>query len=170
MHRTRRAALLGLAGLPMILWRKPAWASPFREIFWNDLIPSDAPRSETARGGDHDERSGAQAPDFDASAYKFVEALNGTRIRMPGFMLPVETDGRGVTAFILTPYVGACIHVPPPPPNQLVFVTSERPWPSEAMFDAVWVSGTIRVNLITTTLAEIGYDVVADEIEAYVWE
>jgi hypothetical protein len=70
----------------------------------------------------------------------------------------------------LTPYVGACIHVPPPPPNQLVFVTSERPWPSEAMFDAVWVSGTIRVNLITTTLAEIGYDVVADEIEAYVWE
>ncbi len=170
MHTSRRTAMLGLAGFPITLWNRPAWAAQFREIAWEDLIPSGVPYSEIVGEGSFDEQNDTWLPDFDGNAYKFVEALNGTRIRMPGYMLPLETDGRGVTEFILTPYVGACIHVPPPPPNQLVFVTSGQPWPSEAIFDAIWVTGTIRVNPISTNLAEIGYDMVADEIEAYVWE
>lgn len=169
MHTTRRAALLGLASLPATLWHHPAFATPFREITWEELIPAGVPYSEIVGEGDYDEQNDTWLPDFDDNAFKFVDGLNGTRIRMPGYMLPLETGGQGVTEFILTPYVGACIHVPPPPPNQLVFVTSTRPWPSEAMFDAIWVTGTIRVSPISTNLAEIGYDMVADEIEAYVW-
>ena len=170
MQITRRAVLLGLAGLPVIGAQTPAWATSFRTITWEDLIPEGVPYSEIVGEGSYDEANDTWLPDFDANAYKFVDALDGAQIRMPGYMLPLETGGTGVTHFILTPYVGACIHVPPPPPNQLVFVTSQKPWRSAGMFEAVWVQGTIKVNPVSTNLAEIGYDMVADEIEPYVWE
>lgn len=170
MQMTRRTALLGLAGAPMGISLSPVWAAAPREITWEDLIPAGVPYSEIIGEGSYDEVNDTWLPDFDGNAYKFVDALDGARIRMPGYMLALETGGMGVTQFILTPYVGACIHVPPPPPNQLVFVTSVRPWRSEGMFEAVWVTGTIKVNHISTNLAEIGYDMVADEIEPYVWE
>jgi hypothetical protein len=72
-----------------------------------------------------------------------------------------------VTAFILVPYVGACIHVPPPPANQLVFVTSEEPYESQGLFEAVWVTGLFSTGTTDTALAEIGYAMAAQEIESY---
>lgn len=169
MIRTRRAALLGLASLPLAQWPARASAAPYDQITWDDLIPPGVPYSEIVGEGIYDEQNDIWLPIFDENSHKFTESLDGKRIKMPGYMLPLETGGRGVTEFILTPYVGACIHVPPPPANQLVFVTSKRPWPSEQLFEAIWVTGTIRVNPISTTLAEIGYDLTADEIEVFVW-
>lgn len=169
MHTSRRAAILGLASASLLYAPHPALAVPVREITWDDLIPTGVPYSEIVGEGEYDEQNDTWLPNFDQNAFKFVESLNGLTIKMPGYMLPLETGGSGVTEFILTPYVGACIHVPPPPPNQLVFVTTARPWPAESMFEAVWVTGTIRVNPIRTNLAEIGYDMTADEIEVYEW-
>jgi len=54
-----------------------------------------------------------------------------------GFILPIDYSGTGVTAFILVPYVGACVHVPPPPANQLVFVTTPEPYETKGLFEAV---------------------------------
>jgi hypothetical protein len=51
-----------------------------------------------------------------------VEDLNGRIVRMPGYLLPLDVIGAKVTEFLLVPYIGACIHVPPPPPNQIVYV------------------------------------------------
>ncbi|SFI51927.1 DUF3299 domain-containing protein [Jannaschia pohangensis] len=170
MHTSRRTALLGLASASLLYSPHPALAAPVREITWDDLIPPGVPYSEIVGEGEYDEQNDTWLPKFDQNAFKFAEALNGVTIKMPGYMLPLETGGNGVTEFILTPYVGACIHVPPPPPNQLVFVTSARPWPAESMFEAVWVTGTIRVNPIRTSLAEIGYDMTANAIEVYEWE
>ena len=48
--------------------------------------------------------------------------LNGAQVRIPGYVLPLEFEGTRVREFLLVPYVGACIHVPAPPPNQMVFV------------------------------------------------
>ena len=67
------------------------------------------------------------------------------------------------------PYVGACIHVPPPPPNQLVFVTTETPWPAQDLWDAIWVSGRLSAKLQSTELAEIGYEIRAERIAIYEW-
>ena len=89
---------------------------------------------------------------------------------MPGYMLPLATSGSGVTEFILVPYAGACIHVPPPPPNQLVFVTTERPWNAQVMFEPVWVTGPLAIDPISTNLADIGYSMQADLIELYEWK
>ena len=47
-------------------------------------------------------------------------SLDGKLVRLPGYALPLEMAESGVTEFLLVPYVGACIHVPPPPPNQVV--------------------------------------------------
>ncbi len=167
LQMTRRG-LLGALGAAAL--SGPAAARTPREIGWNDLIPAGVPYAEIVGEGIYDEQADIWLPVFDENARRFVTSLNGVRVRMPGYMLPLETGGRGVTEFILVPYAGACIHVPPPPPNQLVFVTTERPWPAQTMFEPVWVTGAIRVNPISTNLAEIGYDMRAEEIERYEWQ
>ena len=65
--------------------------------------------------------------------------------------------------------MGACLHVPPPPPNQLVFVTTETPWPSDDLWDAVWVTGQMQHEIQSTDVADTGYELKADEMEVYVW-
>ena len=58
----------------------------------------------------------------------------------------------------------------PPPPNQLVFVTTETPWPSESLWDPVWVSGRLSAKAMSTQIAEVGYQIAAEKIEAYEWK
>lgn len=162
----RRPILTAFAALPLA-------ASPLRaatrQIGWEDLIPPGVPYSEIIGEGTMDEAADVWLPVFDEHAYKFVDNLNNRRIRIPGYMLPLENTRRGVTEFILVPYAGACIHVPPPPPNQLIFATATRPYRAETLFEAIWVEGPIRVNPISTNLAEIGYEMTADVIETYEW-
>ncbi len=108
-------------------------------------------------------------------ASSVVEELNGISIRMPGYVLPIEFDGQKVTEFFLVPYVGACIHVPPPPPNQMVYVNSDVGIETKGLYDPVWVEGTISTTAKTNPwtafdgVLEIsaGYTMQADEIEPY---
>lgn len=72
-----------------------------------------------------------------------VDDLLGKRITLPGYALPLEMSPEGVQEFLLVPYVGACIHVPPPPPNQMVYVTSEEAVQFEGLFQAVQVTGLL---------------------------
>jgi hypothetical protein len=92
---------------------------------------------------------------------------NGQIVRLSGFVVPIDYQGTGVTAFILVPYVGACVHVPPPPANQLVFVTTGTPYESTGLFEAVTVTGMFGTASTSTQLAEIGYALSADEIRPY---
>ena len=92
---------------------------------------------------------------------------NGRIVRLSGFVIPLDQDGTGVRVFMLVPYVGACIHVPPPPANQLVLVTSERPYEVEGLFAPVTVTGMFGAAATSTRLAEVGYALSADRIEAY---
>ncbi len=96
------------------------------------------------------------------------EDLDGRTIRLPGFVVPVEADENETTGFLLVPYYGACIHVPPPPANQTVYVIAEagkgtRP----ELFDVVWVTGTMSVKRIDNDIAEAGYTIYASEIAPY---
>ena len=164
---TRRSTLL-LAAASMAAPRSALGATAV-EITWDDLIPPGIPYSEIIGEGELDEINDYWAPIYDANAVKLNETLNGAYIRMPGFIIPIEIGAEGVTEFLLVPYVGACIHVPPPPANQLVMVSAERPWPSDQLWDAVWVTGVMRTQLQSTYLGETGYSIVADEMEVYVW-
>lgn len=170
MHRLtltrRRFGLLAASGL---VAPAPALASSVREITWDDLIPPGVPYSEIVGEGDVDEVNDSWNPIFDENGSKLNLDLDGKAIKMPGYIIPLESGSAGVTEFVLVPYVGACIHVPPPPPNQLVFVTSSAPWPSDQLWDAIWVTGTLSAKMQSTSLGEIGYELAASAIEIYEW-
>ena len=145
------------------------FAATPREITWDDLIPPGVPYAEIIGEGELDEANDSWSPIFDANATKLNSALHGTYVRIPGFILPLELGADGVTEFVLVPYVGACIHTPPPPPNQLVLVRTMRPWPSDSVWDPVWVEGRMSTQLMSTEVAETGYAMTADKIEVYEW-
>lgn len=162
----RNLIAMGLAGVSFP--RLAIGASP-REISWDDLIPPGVPYAEIIGEGDLNEVTDTWRPVFDANATKLNPALNGAYIRIPGFIIPLEQDAEGVTEFVLVPYVGACIHTPPPPPNQLVLVRSIDPWPSDQLWDPVWVEGKMSTQLMSTEVAETGYALTANSIEVYEW-
>ena len=64
----------------------------------------------------------------------------------PGRLLPVEGDAEETTGFLLVPYYGACIHVPPPPPNEMVHVSVTEGIESKGLFAPVWVEGTLSIE------------------------
>ncbi len=90
--------------------------------------------------------------------------LDGKRVRLAGYTTPVgfsETE----TRFLLVPELGACIHVPPPPPNQIVYVEKAAGEPE--MFEPVWVTGTLKAAPVATVLADVGYQLVDVVAEPY---
>ena len=106
-----------------------------------------------------------------------VEALNGQQVRIPGYFLPLEISETKVTEFLLVPYIGACIHVPPPPPNQIVHVRTlqKKGFSSKNLYEPVWVTGVITAKSMVKDLylsdgsagVNIGYTMQAKRIEPY---
>ena len=106
-----------------------------------------------------------------------VEALNGQQVRIPGYFLPLELSETKVTEFLLVPYIGACIHVPPPPPNQIVHVRTlqKKGFSSKNLYEPVWVIGVITAKSMVKDLyladgssgVNIGYTMQAKRIEPY---
>lgn len=167
IHPTRRA-FMALAAATLVPGR--AMASPFRQIGWDDLIPKGVPYGEIIGPGQIDEVNDTWVPQFDENASKVNTALDGKPVKLPGYIIPFDVTAAGVTGFMLVPYVGACIHTPPPPPNQLVFVTTRTPWPNESLWDPVWVSGRLSAKAMSTQIAEVGYQLEAEKIEVYEWQ
>lgn len=161
---SRRAVLAtgGAALLPI-----PARADAAQLIHWDDLIPPGVAYSEIIGEGEMDPVNDTWKPVYDANATRLNPALDGALVKLPGYIVPLEAGLKGVTMFLLVPYVGACIHVPPPPPNQLVVVETPTPWPSTDLWDAVFVSGTMRWETRVTDIADAGYSMTADLIEPY---
>ena len=110
-------------------------------------------------------------------ATSVVGELNGTTIRMPGFVLPIEYDGTKVTEFLLVPWVGACIHTPPPPANQIVHVVVDESQARESkgIFEPVCVTGDMFTKATVRNLylndgsgdISIGYTLTASLVEPY---
>ena len=146
-----------------------AHADGVTELDWPDLIPEGVPYSEIIAEGDKDAINDTWAPVYDANGSRLNQALNNTRVKLPGFIVPLDFNPDGVSEFLLVPYVGACIHVPPPPPNQLIFVTTQTPWKEAISWDAVWVTGTLLTQHQSTELGSSGYVLQAQKIEFFEW-
>ena len=110
-----------------------------------------------------------------AAASTVNSALDGKMIRIPGYVLPLEFSGAKVTEFLLVPWVGACIHTPPPEPNQIVYVKPDKAFDIRRMFDAVWVTGRIAatgskrsVEIVDGSAdIDVGYSLRASLVEPY---
>lgn len=156
----RRLVVAGLGAGIASLYGPAVRAEDFRQLEWDDLIPEGLGYPQIIDEGVMDLVGDTWLPIFDDSARKFVTELDGTAVKLPGFIIPLEYSGDGVTGFILAPYFGACIHVPPPPPNQLVYVRTDDPYPNDQLFDAVWVYGKISISTVFTDVGETGYDMI----------
>lgn len=97
-----------------------------------------------------------------------ARALNGKKVAIPGFMVPLEDEADQVTEFILVPFAGACIHVPPPPPNQMVYVKLTHNQKAKMSFtDPVLVSGTLHVTTVESPYGDISYNMDGDTVQPY---
>ena len=81
-----------------------------------------------------------------------VRALDGKMVRIPGYALPLEHAGTGVTEMLLVPYVGACIHVPPPPANQTLYVKLNQSYKADDLYEPVWITGRMKVRATNKSL------------------
>lgn len=151
--------------------------APPEELDWDALIPADYnPEKILNQFGDVNELA-----DDDPRVQQImkelreawdkapvVQELDGRRVKMPGFVVPLEGDGRKLSEFLLVPYYGACIHVPPPPNNQVIYVTVPKADAKiRRAFDTVWVIGTLSVKPFSSDLGEAGYRLQAEQVLPY---
>lgn len=94
--------------------------------------------------------------------------MDGQTVRIPGFIVPLEfDDDQTITEFFLVPFFGACIHVPPPPPNQIIHVKYPEGLKLEALYDPFWISGTLKTVLTENDMATSAYSMDMARYEAY---
>ncbi len=148
-----------------------------RELEWDDLMPDDYDPSKLLPDVDVDLLSddGEQAERYMRMLREMwdsapvVPDLDGQKVKIPGFVVPVEYDEKQVSSFLLVPYFGACIHVPPPPSNQVVHVDTGGYGPDPGqLWDPVWVIGRLSTEHVSSGLGEAGYRLDAERIEPYV--
>lgn len=95
-----------------------------------------------------------------------VAALDGQSVKIAGYVVPLDFDGTLVKDFLLVPFVGACVHVPPPPANQIIFITAAQPFEVKSEFDPVYVTGRLEVKPQNTELADTGYAIHAAVVQS----
>ena len=119
---------------------------------------AEAPKVEwkTLRGLNY--RTGEQTP--------ALKSVNGKTVRVPGYMVPLEDDQEQVTEFLLVPYVGACIHTPPPPPNQIVHVKSGKKVPV-SFWEPIWASGKLDISTIKSPFGDVSYQMTLSGVEPF---
>jgi len=147
-------------------------------------LPADAATelealSKLAKAGIDADALMAKRDEFNSRQQALANAvnpkLNGALIRMPGYLLPLEFSGKKVSEFLLVPWAGACIHTPPPPPNQIVHVKADQPFEIGKPFEPVWVTGRIAANATRKSVfitdgsseVDIGYAIRATRVERY---
>lgn len=89
---------------------------------------------------------------------RVIDSFNNKLIRIPGFIVPLAFDQKQqVTEFFLVPYFGACIHVPPPPPNQIIFARFAKGKKVSQLYDAFILTGKLKTELIENNMARAAY-------------
>jgi len=132
-----------------------------------ELMPEIDHNSPEAMGTFTEKGGMKQSKGLPAVMYstKTVPAMNGKQIRLGGYPVPLESDAKGNSIlFFLVPYPGACIHVPPPPPNQLVLVRYPRGVKLDDIYTPLWVSGTLKVETVSNDLADAAYAMEAAKV------
>ena len=158
-----------------------AVAEEARELTWDDLIPGGGMTEQPVVAGPGFEEETFEDENWDESSFEetfstptyptgVVEELNGIDAKLPGFVVPLELSGEGkVKEFLLVPYFGACIHYPPPPPNQIVYVKLDKPVELASAWDPIWATGELKTDFHESDYGAAGYTMVGKTIEEYVY-
>ena len=149
-------------------------------IEWENLIPDDFIQPENPFMSmsqeeidvllDGSDESNARLEKLEAefNYAPVVDELDGKRIRLAAYITPLEFDGQTkMSEFLLVPYVGACMHTPPPPANQVVHAKLQESIEFKSIYDPVWAVGTIHTETVKSDLAESGYWLEIEEVLPY---
>lgn len=147
----------------------------YKEITWEALVPADWDPMKAFKALDL-----GKLKDSDPKAMEAMDRLkeawnnapvepkmNGQRVRVPGFVVPLGTDLDRVKEFLLVPYFGACIHVPPPPANQMIHVFPKKPLKNAQIMGPVWIGGVLETAMSNTSFGGVGYRMKADSVAPY---
>lgn len=165
----------------------PTQAANYEEIDWVALMPEDdlsallnRPEflndiADGTAADSVDDFASKQLEDEQAQRYqqalvstRVIEAFDGKAIRIPGFIVPLEqNDEQKATAFFVVPYFGACLHMPPPPPNQILYVEYKEGIAVENLYDPYWFEGTVKIDNHESALGTSAYSLVLDSFALY---
>ena len=149
--------------------------SPYKKINWSSLVPTGWNPMAGIELGNYS-KYGDGDPRATDALKKLQEAwnnapvnrsLDNAKIRISGYIIPLDAEQGKVKEFLLVPYFGACIHTPPPPPNQIIHVTAVAPVDGLRMMDAVWVNGSMKTMRTETGLGTAGYQIDAVAVAPY---
>lgn len=160
---------------------RPAGEDGYTEMDWDELLPADFSFDPYIEQMDMQNYNINDLEDNDPEAERLYEelkalladvpsepALDGVKGRLPGFAVPIEFDGSRVYSFLLVPYYGACIHTPPPPANQMVYVEIEDGFELPSLYEPVIVEGAFEVaTVVEEGLGTAGYSMQADAVSLY---
>ncbi len=97
-----------------------------------------------------------------------LKKLDGQRVRVPGFIVPLDDGDVEGAEFLLVPYYGACVHTPPPPPNQMAFVQmAGKKSVKLGLFDAVWMEGTLKITNYDSPYGQVGFQIEGLSMKPY---
>jgi uncharacterized protein len=146
---------------------KPAapMVNGFSTVNWDALVPADWDPFKDFKGTNL-----AALNDADPRAQQMLRqlreiwdnaptnpALVGQKVRIPGFVVPLEDSQDGLKEFLLVPYFGACIHSPPPPSNQIIHVLPVSPAKNLRSMDAVWIHGVLKTERTDSYMGAAAY-------------
>ena len=161
-------SILAVAFLATILIPADSLAGTgIRDVTWADLAPGGRDQREYVRNASPLASLVLGLRGDVPRKPEIAAGLDGKLVRLSGYIVPLEFSDGGVKTFLLVPYVGACIHVPPPPKNQIVLVTGSSPIKARGLFEAVTVTGTLSIADSRTEVAETGYLMNASDVSPY---
>ena len=186
---TLSSVKFGLIAALLVLFStlNPTQADNYEEIDWVALMPEDdlsallnRPEflndiADGSAADSVDDFASKQLEDEQAQRYqqalvstRVIEAFDGKAIRIPGFIVPLEqNDEQKATAFFVVPYFGACLHMPPPPPNQILYVEYKEGIAVENLYDPYWFEGTVKIDNHESALGTSAYSLVLDSFALY---
>lgn len=147
----------------------------FATINWDALVPADWDPFKEFKGSNL-----AALQDGDPRAQEMMKKMRevwdnaptnaklvGQKVRIPGFVVPLEDSKDGLKEFLLVPYFGACIHSPPPPANQIIHILPKTPAKDLRSMDAVWIHGVLTTDRTDSYMGAAGYRIEAVEVLPY---
>ena len=112
-----------------------------------------------------------EGSDFDTmpqlGTFNTVDELDGELVEIPGFIVPLDTARGTISTFLIVPYFGACIHTPPPAPNQIIYAIAETPIKNEGLYYPYWFRGVMRTARQDTGLGNAAYTLEFESLREY---
>ena len=162
-------------------------AQSYEDIDWTELMPAEdlsallnrpAFLDDIADGSAQDsldnfqqrQLEDEQAQQYQAalSSTRVIQGFDGKAIRIPGFIVPLaQNEDKEVTRFFIVPYFGACLHMPPPPPNQILYVESEQGITLENLYDPYWFEGIVSIEQKVDAMGTSAYSLSLDNYALY---